>query len=407
MRNIARFIFSLILLSVVFITIGCNKPDNPEEQPKETFITSINIEGTKEIEVGEYITLRAVYENSIEVSIAWSSSDSSIATVQGGVVTGVKAGVATITVTDNLSKLSNSVEIKVNEKKETLNKDIVDEFISSLPKQTNTNLPNKCQNVDVTYVFSSHISEKGVITRDEDNFSASGKVIIGDYSYDYNVVIVGEFIDDIAKEFIKQFQNINGNLDIKKRYDDYGGTVVTWSCDSDIITNLGAYNRPFNNTYITIDYKVKTKDPEATAYYSTKVLALGETTEVKNKAIEEWINTVYKENCVLYVDSVLPTYSDEYETKIEWLDEDGSVVNLEKYADDPVLGKTAVFTVRLTYPNTNSPVTFTMDYRVWNKRYNSVEEKARDFVDAIYKENIRSYVYWSQGYDEVNMDSYI
>ena len=403
MKRVVKIIFALILLCIIFITIGCNNPDVPEEQTKDSFITSIAIEGAKEIEVGEKLTLKPIYDNSIEVSIVWSSSDNSIATVQDGVVTGVKGGTATITVTDNLSKLSKSVDIKVNEKKETLDKDLVDEFVSSLPKQTNENLPNKCQNVDVTYVFSSHISEKGVITRDEENFNASGKVVIGDYSYDYDVVIVGEFIDDIAKEFIKQFQNLNGNLEIKKRYDDYGGSVVTWSCDSDIITNLGAYNRPFNNTYITIDYKVKTKDPEATAYYSTKVLAIGETTEVKNKAIEEWINTVYKENCVLYVDSVLPTYSDEYDTKIEWLDEDGKVVNLEKYADDPVLGKTAVFTVRLTYPNTSSPVTFTMDYRVWNKRYNSVEEKARDFVDAIYKENIRSYVYWSQGYDEVNM----
>ena len=407
MKSFIRTIFSLLLFVIFICSFGCGeeKPvDNPpKENEEDKVIDSIDIVNAKDIEEGETLELAAVYDVNIKVELVWVSSNDEIATVVNGKVTGIKKGTVAITVTDNISKLSKAVEIEVKAKKIALSEDEAEEFFKSLPKQTNNNLPNKCKDIDVTYEFSSHISKNGVITRDEENYNASGKVYIGEYSYDYNVVVVGEFIDDLAQEFIKQFKNINGSLVINKRYDDYGGTVVTWSCDSDIISKLGEYSRPFNNTYITINYTVVTKDPAARATYSTQVLALGESKEVRDKTIEAWINTVVKENSVLYKESVLPEYSDEYNVKIEWLDDEGKKVDLEKYADDPVLGKTAVFTVKVTYPNVSTPSVFTMDYRVWNKRYNSVEEKAQDFVDAIYKEKIRSYVYWSQGYDEVNM----
>ncbi len=61
--------------------------------------TSINItEETAEVEEGETVTLNATVEPT-GTAITWTSSDDTVATVQNGVVTGVKAGTATITAT--------------------------------------------------------------------------------------------------------------------------------------------------------------------------------------------------------------------------------------------------------------------------------------------------------------------
>lgn len=413
MKKIIALVFSIVIIfSLVFITCcGDNsKPDNetPKENQEEQQnniikTTKIDIENVKDLIEGDTLTLQAVYDSDAKVELEWLTSDSSIATVSNGIVSALKKGTVVITLKDKVSGLSKTANITIDEKKIEIDESIVQDFLNNLPKQTVTNLPGVLNSLDVRYEFDSLISEMGVITRGEDNAEVTGKVIINGKAYDYTVIIVGEFIDDVAKEFIDQFRNLNGNIEIVKRYDDFGGTNVMWSCDNDIISKLGEYTRPFNDTYITINYTVVTKNPAARVAYSEKVLALGETIDYKNKAVEEWINKIAKENSVLYRDSYLPEYCDDYEAKIEWFDAKGDKLVIEDYEDDPVLGKTAVFTVRVTYPNSKAYKDFTMDYRVWNKHYNNTKEKAEDFVNAIYKEYIKSYIYWSQGYDEVNM----
>ena len=413
MKKIIIFFFSILVVLSFTLMIGCNEEQKPVEQPADekpeeqqkdvVKTTSIDIKNAKDLIEGDTLTLEAVYDSNAQVELEWSASDSSVATVSNGLVSALKKGTVTITLKDKTSGLSKTVNINVNEKKVEIDESLIEEFLSSLPKQTITNLPSSFNSIDVKYEFDSLVSEDGVITRGEDNAEVTGKVIINGKSYDYTVKIVGEFIDDIANEFIKQFNNLDGNIEIIKKYDDYGGTNIVWSTDSDIISKLGAFTRPFNDTYITIDYTVSTKDPAARVTYSKQVLAKGETIDYKNKAVEEWINKIAKENSVLYRDSYLPEYCDDYEATISWFDEKGDKLSLEKYEDDPVLGKVAVFTVRVTYPNSKVYKDFTMDYRVWNKRYNNTKEKVEDFIDAIHSDYIRSYVYWSQGYDEVNM----
>lgn len=407
MKSIFKTIFSIFVLIFAFVLIGCGETEQvdagEEKEPTEDVVTkTLNIENVKDVEEGETLTLRCTYDKDVEVSISWQVNDETLVTItQEGVLTAIKSGKVTVTVKDSKSNLEKSCEINITKK--AIDQATIDEFLSSLPKQTVANLPQKMGEVNVEYEFDNYISKNGVITRDDDNHEVSGKVVIDGKKYDYTVIIVGEFIDDIANEFIKQFRNMNGDIDIVKKYDDYGGTNVIWESDSEIISKMGKFTRPFNDTYVTITYTVVTREPAARAKFEEKVLALGETIDYRNKKVEEWINTVAKENSVLYKETVLPTYCDDYEASIEWFDDKGEKLEIEKYADDPVLGKTAVFTVRVKYPNTTKYTDFTMDYRVWNKRYNNTKEKAEDFVNAIYKEYIRSYVYWSQGYDEVNM----
>ncbi|MBQ4060416.1 MAG: Ig-like domain-containing protein, partial [Bacilli bacterium] len=70
------------------------------------------VEGDKEVEVGKTITLTANLEN-VEGDVVWSSSDNEVATVENGVVTGVKAG--TVTIKATVSDLVGELEITVKE----------------------------------------------------------------------------------------------------------------------------------------------------------------------------------------------------------------------------------------------------------------------------------------------------
>ena len=84
---------------------------------EEGVITSVSIGGSTEVGVGESITLTATVEGSGAYSnaVTWSSSDSSIASVKDGMVTGHKAGVTTITVKTENSTVFASIEITVKE----------------------------------------------------------------------------------------------------------------------------------------------------------------------------------------------------------------------------------------------------------------------------------------------------
>lgn len=117
-------ILSLALLAALFAT-GCGntsesntanpdttaKPTETATQPAETTTEeplpeTMNITGAKLVSVSETVTLTANVTNA-----TWTSSDETVATVAGGVVTGVKAGTATITA--SYSTLSATFEVTV------------------------------------------------------------------------------------------------------------------------------------------------------------------------------------------------------------------------------------------------------------------------------------------------------
>jgi len=79
--------------------------------------TAISLPETKEVTVGQKVTLTPTFEGPTTTNIEWSSSDTNIATVSAeGEVTGVKAGSALITVKVKDSGLSASCLVTVNAK---------------------------------------------------------------------------------------------------------------------------------------------------------------------------------------------------------------------------------------------------------------------------------------------------
>lgn len=92
-----RFIF--YILSAACLAGACNGKDNPQGNNDNPADNSISIRLDKsslELTVGESATLTATVTPAGQ-TVTWSSSDPSVATVEGGVVKAVKAGEATIT----------------------------------------------------------------------------------------------------------------------------------------------------------------------------------------------------------------------------------------------------------------------------------------------------------------------
>ncbi|SHJ24696.1 Ig-like domain-containing protein, partial [Pseudobutyrivibrio xylanivorans] len=79
-----------------------NKEETPSEPAANVAVTGVTLDKiTASIEVGEELALKATVkpENASVKKVTWSSSDTAVATVAEGKVTGVAAGTATITVT--------------------------------------------------------------------------------------------------------------------------------------------------------------------------------------------------------------------------------------------------------------------------------------------------------------------
>ena len=94
------------LLAALAILAGCTKPGDDNENPKpidpsrDVAVTGITVSpGSAQLAVGATVTLTATVtpDNATDKTVTWSSSDNGVATVAGGLVTGVAAGSATIT----------------------------------------------------------------------------------------------------------------------------------------------------------------------------------------------------------------------------------------------------------------------------------------------------------------------
>ena len=403
------FLFFVCFLLALFV-FGCTEPVDETLKIKD-----LEIEACQDLEVGDTFDLVLIYNKEIEVEFEWSSSDPEIVLVDNGKLTAKKEGTVTITVTEKNSQVKATVTVTVKEESIVDGPAITDEikelfntFVKGLPAETSTDLP-LLEGYDVSYVFESNVAADGKVSREEDNLTVSGKVILtfkGEtIESDYTVTLVGTFVDEISDRFIGQFKDgIDGKMEVVKKYDDYGGAYVRWeSLNPEIFDNRGNLTRPLNDTYIEIAYTVKSKELEGEGSYVAKVLVHGESLSYKNALVEEWIKKSYPENMVLYPGDILPNYCEDYEATITWLDANEQTPDFVKLAQDPVLGEAVVLTVRVTYPNSEDYLDFVMDYRVWNKKYTDDFEKIDDLINAIGGKDIRSYAYKSRGYDYENM----
>jgi uncharacterized protein YjdB len=85
-----------LLLLISFLFAGCSSEGAVEEAPE----ANINLDKTQlTLAVGESETIKAIVspDNAKDKTVTWTTSDAAVATVDGGKVTAVKEGNATIT----------------------------------------------------------------------------------------------------------------------------------------------------------------------------------------------------------------------------------------------------------------------------------------------------------------------
>ena len=97
MKKMLRIAAALAALLAMTNFIGCK---NDDDDDGDVAVTEVKITSTvTEVTAGETITLKAevLPADATNKTVTWTSSDATVATVKEGVVTGVKAGEATIT----------------------------------------------------------------------------------------------------------------------------------------------------------------------------------------------------------------------------------------------------------------------------------------------------------------------
>ena len=100
MKKMLRIAAALAALLAMTNFIGCKNDDDDDGDVATVAVEKVEITSTEtDVEVGETITLTAevLPADATNKTVAWTSSDNTVATVKDGVVTGVKAGETTIT----------------------------------------------------------------------------------------------------------------------------------------------------------------------------------------------------------------------------------------------------------------------------------------------------------------------
>jgi phage major tail protein, phi13 family len=110
------FSFGLLAAATMLVAFSSCKENTPDAKKKVTGVTLS--ETTKTIAIGEEFTLTATVApaDAADKSVMWTSDDSNVATVDGGKVTGIAEGEATITVTTKDGGKTDACKIKVNKR---------------------------------------------------------------------------------------------------------------------------------------------------------------------------------------------------------------------------------------------------------------------------------------------------
>ena len=121
--TVTKTIMALALTAMATFFAGCgpDEPDNPTPPtPTTVAVTGVSLnKSSMTITEGgsETLTATVAPSNATNTGVSWSSSNTGVATVNGGQVTAVKAGTATITVTTADGNKTATCSVTVEAKK--------------------------------------------------------------------------------------------------------------------------------------------------------------------------------------------------------------------------------------------------------------------------------------------------
>lgn len=262
MKNKNRF---LVILSVFIILCasataltGCKQSDggnkNPTPPAPEVENTLVLTRNVVRLVYGESAVVVAKYKDEDGVTLEWKSSDEAVATVEGGVITSVGIGNATITATYGELKADCSVSVSFGDYQPTLKVDRIGDELSLL---------------------------KG------DVYDVSASVAFNGKTYDCGITV------EIANEEIASFEN---------------GKIKAIKSGTTEVTVTGEWNN-FDTPLMQKTFLLKVTDKDVTMYMAVDkggeeevadeiTLSVTDSFEGKNYINEATVKFVVKENGV-------------------------------------------------------------------------------------------------------------
>ena len=375
-------------------------------------VNDLNVESKEEMKVGDKQTLviSVLPENATNKETVVISSDESVIKVNGTELEALKEGTCVITVsTKDGSNVKKEITINVKPLVDTKDaEEKLKEFVCELGNEVFENLPTSYEGYTIEYEMDKNIDKNGVVTRDEFDVESNGKIyfIKDDIKIEDELTlsILGTYVDVLVDKFLKSLpEKINGKLYISFKDDMYGGSrvLIKETSKPEYFDKSGNYNRPFHDEEVVLTLNVRTTTPKTSKTILTTVIVAGLSIEEKSDKVLEWLYESYPKNSVRYYDDPsLPEFCDDYDSTIIWTDSNGDELNFKKIAQDPVLGETQILNAKIKCRG--EEINRTVEYLVWNKRYNNTQEKIEDFVNALYYNEVKVYKYKSAAYFETN-----
>ena len=402
-----KFIFIFICL-LTFVFVGCNTPVGPEpdgpEVPANKVLESLSLSGKTEISVNEKITLEAVYDAEIEVDLVWSSSNETVLKVTGNEAKGLKDGVATVTVKDNISGISATLDIKVGLGEvniDTLLEWAINEM--GVEGYDEVEIPFEHPTIDCTYEWISSDSDLFDVESGYLGFNKTDDVVtltcIANYNGQtkektYEFTVLGYAAFDVVDEFMSQFKanKVFYDVVLQKEFNLHGGaTIEVTSSDESIFSNEGILNKPLYETPIELALLVKIPSLGVEKIIKETVYAQPLTIQEKCEKVEQWIKENVSKDGYLYKDAVLPKYVDEYECSLEWFNESGTELKLDFSVDNPILGEGIKATILIKDGINSQKVEMT--FKTITQPITDQWEKIELFVNTIASSALTSYTY--------------
>lgn len=309
-----------------------------EEKPVDKPVESVSISGETNVTVGSSITLSANVspDDAKYDGVTWSSSDSSIATVAGGTVTGVKAG--EVTITAEAGGKSGTQKITVKDAEVVLNSIAIKGEASGKKGATiQLSITPNPANADASVTWKS--SNEGVATID-----ANGKVTCkaaGD------TTITATSKKDTGKTATLAFKVTE---DVTKKFDmkDVSVTAGQFKNLEDYCTIQGSSSRSFsieNTKFATVDGNGRIKAIRAGETKITVTVKFQDgTTQTQTKKLTVTAASVKgitldKTKVTLKVgDSIKlnPTIDTTGYTGCLWYTSDKNIVSLEEHGNGTI-----------------------------------------------------------------------
>ena len=328
-------------------------------------VESVKLTGKAEMTEGEEqtLTLSVLPQYATNKDVTWSSSDDEVATVENGVVKALKEGTVTIKAKAN-DDSSKEGTLKITVKK-GLNLEALADWAfekCGLEGMDEISLPTTHPEVNCTYTWISGNSallnvEEGYLEFVEFDEQVDLTCVVTyegqEYSKTVKYTIRGYAFYDLSEQFIGQFKAgvITTSKELQTSYPKYyGGTTVTWSSSNEeIFDNNGNLTKPVKDTTIYLTYTITLGEPNKSATFTKPLLVYGMTVSEVLALIEEYIHTHVGENGTVGTDTIFPTYLDEYEADLEWLDVYGEPLKLETYVGNPIFSKGIDVRVKISF----------------------------------------------------------